>query len=69
MAIQDKLTHNGDHYLSESFKTAYVSTRTGGEVLHHVSFKRRRSYSMVDELLDHLTDLGILVIQDSVGHT
>ena len=58
MAIQDKLTHNGDHYPSESFKIAYVSSRISGEPLKHISFRRRnRPYSRVDEMLDYLSDL------------
>ena len=58
MRIQDKLTHNGDHYPTESFKIAYIITRLGGDASGHVSTRRRfTSYESVDGLLDHLSDL------------
>ena len=57
MRIQDKLTHNGDHYLTESFKIAYVITRLGGEAARFTSLRRRqRPYSSVSDLLNHLSD-------------
>ena len=60
--IQDKLTHNSDHYPSESFKAAYIMTRLGGEASQHITLKRRKkSLSNGDlsskELLDQLSDL------------
>ena len=58
MRMQDKLNHNDDHYPLELFKIAYIIARLGGETSQHVSIKRRyRSYSIVNELLDHLVDL------------
>ena len=58
MRIQDKLTHNGDHFLTDAFKIAYVVARLGGEASHHVSTRRRyRSYSTTDVLLDHLSNI------------
>ena len=58
MRIQDKLDHNDDYYPHESFKIAYIIARLEGETSQHVSFKRRhRSYSTVNELLNHLIDL------------
>ena len=35
LRIQDKLTHNGDHYPYEVFKVAYIITRLDGEVSKH----------------------------------
>ena len=56
--IQDKLTHNGDHYPSESFKVAYVTSRLSGEASKHISLKRRqRSNHTCKEILDLLSDL------------
>ena len=58
MAIQDKLTHNSNHYPSESFKITYISSRISGEPLKHISFRRRnRPYSRVDKMLDYLSNL------------
>ena len=57
MRIQDKLTHNGDHFLTESFKIVYVITRLGGEAAGSTSLRRRqRLYSSVSDLLSHLSD-------------
>ena len=58
--VRIKLTHNGDHYPSESFKIAYVCSRVSGEPLKHVSFRRgsrSRSYTGVNDMIDHLSDL------------
>ncbi|KAF6238976.1 hypothetical protein HO173_002848 [Letharia columbiana] len=58
MRIRDKLTHNGDHFPTDAFKIAYVVARLGGEASQHVSTRRRyRSYSTVDDLLDHLSNV------------
>ena len=58
MRIQDKLTHNGDHFLTDAFKIAYVVARLGGEASHHVSIRRRyRSYPTTDALLNHLSNI------------
>ena len=60
--IQDKLTHNSDHYPSESFKVAYLTSRLSGEASKYITLKRRqKSLSNDDfssnELLDLLSDL------------
>ena len=56
--IQDKLTHNSDHYPSESFKVAYVTSRLSGEASKHISLKRRQGALTTSmELLDQLSDL------------
>ena len=55
--IQDKLTHNGDHYPSESFKVAYVMSRLGGEASKYITLKRRQDSYSSNELLDLLRDL------------
>ena len=69
MRMQDKLNHNDNHYPLESFKIAYIIARLGGEASQHVSIRRRyRSYSTVNELLDHLVDLyevPLLIIKDT----
>ena len=62
LRIQNKLTHNSDHYPCESFKVTYVMTRLGDEVSKHITLKRRKkSLSNSDlssnELLDLLSDL------------
>ena len=69
MRIQDKLNHNDNHYPLESFKIAYIIARLEGETSQYVSIKRRyRSYSIVNELLDHLVDLyevSLFIIEDT----
>ncbi len=58
LRITDKLTHNGDHFPTESFKIAYIITRLGGEIIKYISLRRRlRPYTTVDELLGHLSDI------------
>ena len=64
LRIQDKLTHNSDHYPCESFKVAYVMTRLGGEASKHITLKRRKAKESLSngdlsskELLDQLSDL------------
>ena len=58
MRIQDKLTHNGDHYLTESFKIVYMIIRLNGEAAKYTSLRRRqRPYSSISDLLNHLSDL------------
>ena len=58
LRIQDKLTHNSDHYPSESFKIAYVVTRLGGEASQHVTLKRREIALVTSkDLLDQLSNL------------
>ncbi|KAF6234850.1 hypothetical protein HO173_007070 [Letharia columbiana] len=58
MRIQDKLTHNGDHFLTDAFKIAYVVARLEGKASHHMSTRRRyRSYPITDVLLDHLSNI------------
>ena len=58
MRIRDKLTHNGDHFPTDAFKIAYVVARLGGEASQHVSARRRHSsYSSVNNLLDHLSNV------------
>ena len=68
MRIQDKLDHNDDHYPLELFKIAYIIVRLERETSQHVSIRRRyRSYSTVNELLDHLIDLyevSLFIIED-----
>ena len=64
--IQEKLTHNSDHYPSESFnKVVYVMTRLGGEASKHTTLKRRQKALSSNELLDMLSDLYRLHCQSS----
>ena len=55
--IQDKLTHNSDHYPSESFKVARITSRLSGEASKYISLKRRQKFYSSGELLDLLSDL------------
>ena len=68
MRILNKLNHNNNHYPLELFKIAYIITRLERETSQHVSIRRRyRSYSTVNELLDHLVDLyevSLFIIKD-----
>ena len=72
MRIQDKLTHNGDHFLTDTFKIAYVVARLKGEASQHVSIRRRyRSYSTVDDLLNHLSnvyEVPLSVLRETYQH-
>ncbi|KAF6225288.1 hypothetical protein HO173_012855 [Letharia columbiana] len=72
MRIRDKLTHNGDHFPTDAFKIAYVVARLGGEASQHVSTRRRyRSYSTVDDLLDHLCnvyEVPLSVLKETYQH-
>ena len=65
LRIQDKLTHNSDHYPSESFKVAYVMTCLGGEASMHTTLKRRQKSLSSNELLDMLSDFYRLHYQSS----
>ena len=57
MRIQDKLTYNGDHFLTESFKIIYVITRLDRDAAKYTSLRRRqRSYSSISDLLNYLSD-------------
>ena len=73
MRIQDKLTHNGNHFLTDTFKIAYVIARLKGEVSQHVSIRRRyRSYSTVDNLLNHLSNvykIPLSILRETYQHT
>ena len=67
LRIQDKLTYNGDHYPSDSFKVAYITTRLSGEARSFITFVRRHKALSNDnlsseELLDLLSGLNNLLI-------
>ena len=57
LRIQDKLTHNGDHYPCEASKVTYIMARLGWEVSKHLTLKRRRKALQSEALLDSLSDL------------
>ena len=58
MRIQDKLTHNGDHFLTDTFKITYVIARLREKINHHISIRRRyRLYPTTDVLLDYLSNI------------
>ena len=68
MRIQDKLTHNDNHFPTDTFKITYIIARLREEASQHISARRRHSsYSSINNLLDHLSnvyEIPLSIIKD-----